>query len=360
MQSSLSSSSQAAPAPKGRSLSEIFNEFAHDAVARFPHLKGQILIVDMDEKKVYAESVDKQKTGLAREDVPDYISNHQLYKEMERNKAMSSAATRDEKRNLMLVFMNESVSPAERAGVSKETEQHLLYVMDHELAHNAIKDGASRDVQSAYDYNILLGESVADAYAQIRHYQRYGVDEYAHNKYVSPGGRAENFILSGDSVHFTSFVLEAINKQKDKIDFDKLTPQQTADLARRFALEYMPPKRVVEDLSWSFAPVRNAFRKNMAEGVKVLADKTLDPNADYYTFKFGSLWLKGLLETRTFPDGRPINLSKQYLDDIETKLAAREARFEKEGVLFGIPTVPPKPSQNGSNVIKFNGFKKVA
>ncbi len=359
MQSSLSSSSQAAPAPKGRSLSEIFNEFAHDAVARFPHLKGQILIVDMDEKKVYAESVDKQKTGLAREDVPDYISNHQLYKEMERNKAMSSAATRDEKRNLMLVFMNESVSPAERAGVSKETEQHLLYVMDHELAHNAIKDGASRDVQSAYDYNILLGESVADAYAQIRHYQRYGVDEYAHNKYVSPGGRAENFILSGDSVHFTSFVLEAINKQKDKIDFDKLTPQQTADLARRFALEYMPPKRVVQDISFAFAPIRNIFRFNKEEGVKALVSKALDPKADYYTFKFASLWLKDMLATGTYPDGRPIQLPRQYLDDVVAKLKTRTEKFENDGLLFDMPIVQ-KPKPPGNNVVSFNRSFKAA
>ncbi|MBU6475204.1 MAG: hypothetical protein KGL10_06610 [Alphaproteobacteria bacterium] len=348
------------PSPEKKSLSDIFNKFAEDAVERFPHLKGQLLVVNMDEKKVYAKDIDTQKTGLTKQTALDYISKHPLTKAMEQDKGMSSAATRDEKRNLKLVFMNESVSPAERDNVSKETEQHLLYVMDHELAHTAIKDGFSKDVKSAYDYNILLGESVADAYAQIRHYQRFGVDDYANNKYVSPAGRAENFILGGDSVHFTSFVLDAINKLKHEIDFDSLTPQQTADLARRFALEYMPPKRVVQDLSWSFAPVRNAFRRNPADGIKALADKTLDPNADYYTFKFGSMWLRGLLEMDAFPDGRPINLPKPYLDDLSSKLKDREEKFEKKGLLFDMPTVQkPKPPAAG-NVAKFNGFKSAA
>ncbi len=315
----------------------------------------------MDEKKIYAKDIDKQKTGLDKQTAVDYISNHPLTKAMEQDKGMSSAATRDDKHNLKLVFMNESVAPAERDNLSKETEQHLLYVMDHELAHTAIKDGFSKDVKSAYDYNILLGESVADAYAQIRHYQRFGVDDYAHNKYVSPAGRAENFVLGGDSVHFTSFVLDAINKQKDKIDFAALTPQQTADLARRFALEYMPPKRVVQDLAYDFAPVRNAFRRSMDDGFKALVDKTLDPKADYYTFKFGSLWLSGMLETGKHPDGRPINLPKQYLDDVKVKLTAREAKFEKDGLLFDMPTVgKPKPPSAGNNVVKFNGFGRAA
>jgi len=337
------------PKHKPKSLSEIFNEFSAEAVVRFPHLKGQLLVINMDEHKAYGnKDIDTKKTGLTPDTALDYVSNHPITKAMEKDKGMSSAATRDDKRNLSLVFMNESVDPKERAAVSLQTEQHLLFVMDHELAHCAIKDGFSKNVTSSRDYNILLGESVADAYAMIRHYQRYGVDSQSQNKYVSPAGRADGFILFGDTTHFTSFVLDAINKRKNEIDFDKLDPQQTADLARRFALAYMPPKRVVEDLSWDFGPIRNEFSKNLNGGVKALIEKTLAAD-DYYTFKFGSLWLNGFLEHRTLPDGRPINLPKEYLDDAAKKLKEREIRFAKEDILFNMPTIQQPLPPTSSN-----------
>jgi hypothetical protein len=333
------------PKKQGKSLTEIFNKFAADAVERFPHLKGQLLVVDMNEMKAHGNSeIDFKKTGLTPQTALDYISEHPITNEMLKDKNMSSLATFDPKRNLSLVYINDSVPKDQRKNVSKEDEEHLLFVLDHELAHCALKDGFAR-ATSSRDYAILLGESVADAYALIRYYQRYGADSDSKNKYVSPAARADNFMLWGDSTHFTSFVLDAIAQRKHLIDFDKLTPQQTADLARRFALQYMPPKRVVEDIAADFAPVRSAFRKNPNDGVKALIEKTLADGADYYTFKFGSLWLKGFLDEGKFPDGKPLQLPKSYLDDVKVKLAAREAKFAKEDILFNMPIVPPKPPQ---------------
>jgi len=327
-----------------KSLTEIFNKFAADAVMHFPHLKGQLLVIDMNEMRVHGNAtIDTAKTGLTEESALDYVGNHPITKEMQKDRSMSSLATRDPKKNVNMVYINDSVPAAERNNVSKETEQHLLFVLDHELAHCALKDGFAM-ASSPRDYKILLAESVADAYALIRHYQRYGTDGASSNKYVSPSARADNFILWGDSTHFTSFVLDAIAQRKDQIDFDKLTSEQTADLARRFALEYMPPQRMVEDIGRDFANIRAAFRKNPSEGVKMLIDKTLDPQADYYTFKFGSLWAKAFLDGK-FPDGGDVKLPKAYLDDAAKKLAVREAEFDKQGVLFNIPQKKPQPPQ---------------
>ncbi len=331
------------PSTPKKSLTEVFNRFAADAVERFPHIKGQLLILELNEYRAYGNSeVDTKKTGLTKETALDYLSNHEVTEAMGKDKNLSSLAMRDPKHNINVIFMNEAVPEAERKNISKETEQHLLFVLDHELAHCSIKDGFAR-ATSSRDYSILLAESVADAYALIRHYQRFGVDNDSKDKYVSPGGRADNFILGGDSMHFTSFILDAIAKRKHVIDFDKLDAKQTADLARRFALEYMPPKKVLDDLTWEFSAIRSAFKKNLSGGVQALIEKTLDPASDYYTFKLASLWLKPFMEDRTFSDGSPIKLSKEYLDDAAVKVKARQEKFEKEDILFDMPIKKAEP-----------------
>jgi len=323
--------------PPKKSLTEIFNKFAADAVERFPHLKGQIMVVNMNQMKAYGnKDIDTKKTGLTPETALEYVSNHPITQELKDDKGASSCATFDPKQKVNLIFINDGVPKEQFDNVSKETEQHLLFVLDHELAHCGIKDGFSR-ASSSRDYKILLSESVADAYAMIRHYQRYGAESDPRNKYIGSGARANHFVLGGDNVHFTSFVLDAIVKRKGDIDFDKLTPEQTADLARRFAMKYMPPERALEDLGWTFSAIRSEFRKDPNGGMKALIEKALDPASDYYTFKMASLWLKPMLEDRTFMDGKPIGLPKEYLDDAAAKMKVRDAKFEKEDILFNMP-----------------------
>jgi len=331
-------------APK-KTLTEIFNKFAAEAVQHFPQLQGQLLVEHVDDNKSYGtESIDQKKTGLNPETAKKYLRDHEVTKEMSRNANASSCALNDSQKKVNVIFINDSTAKAQANDVSKETEEHLLFVLDHELGHCGIKDGFSRASGGSRDYSILLGESVADAYALIRHYQRYGADSDSKDRYVSPSARADNFILWGDTTHFTSFVLDAIAKRKNDIDFDKLTDEQTAALARRMALEFMPPQRVVEDLYFTFGPLRNEFRKDQNAGLKSLIEKALDPANDYYTFKMASMWLKPFLDERTFMDGKAIQLPKEYLDNAQAKLKELSAKLEKADVLFDMPTknTPPK------------------
>ena len=331
------------PSTPKKSLTQIFNNFAADAVQRFPHLKGHLIIADMNERKSYGhKEINTTKTGLTSETAREYLRDHEITDEMSKNKEASSCATFDPKHNLSLIFINEGLSKEEAENVSQEAEEHLLFVMDHELAHCALKDGFARAAKSPQDYKILLAESIADAYALIRHYQRFGVDSEPRDKYIGSAARADGFIRHGDITHFTSFVLDALTKRKHDIDFDKLNPQQTAELARRFALQHMPPERVVEDLWWTFKAIGQEFKKNPNQGVKALIEKALDPASDYYTFKMASLWLKPFLEDRAFADGKPLMLPKEYLDSASAKLKDRDAKFEKEDILFNMPIKTPK------------------
>lgn len=323
-----------------RTLREIFNSFAAESAERFPALSGKLLILDMNEHKIHGlNHLDPKKTKLSREQALDYLTSHPITQEMDFNKSASSCTIYDDKKNINVIFINDDINPKERESVSREREEHLLFVLDHELGHCAIKNGFGRDNSP---YSALLAETVADAYALIRHYQRFGTDSGHANKYVDPGARAENFILGGDAEHFTSFVLAEIIKHKNEIDFNSLTVDETSDLARRFALEYMPPAPAVDDMFRSFNDVRKAFSQNFNSGVKALIEKALDPNTDYFTFKLADMWLHKYLDSRTLPDGAPIRLPKDYLDNAALQIKAREEVFAKQNILFGTKLKPPK------------------
>lgn len=330
--------------PKKQTLREVFNKFAADAADRFPQLNGKLLVLDMNEHKIHGlNHLDEKKTKLTKESAVDYLSNHPITREMEVNKHASPCTIYDERKGVHVIFMNDPVKESERDNVKPATEQNLLFILDHELGHCAIRNGFGRD-QSPY--SALLAETVADAYALIRHYQRFGTDSPYANKYVDPSARAENFILGGDAEHFTSFTLAEIIKRKDEIDFNSLSPQETADLARRFALEFMPPAPAVEDMFREMNDVRKAFAVNFNGGVKALVEKALDPKTDYFTFKLGYMWLHKYLDKGALPDGSPLKLPKEYVDDAKKRLKEREMKFAQESILFNVPKKPAAPRNN--------------
>ena len=324
-----------------QSLSELFNSFAADTAQRFPELKGRLLIMDMNEFVVYGiKDIDTKATGLTKEAALDYMAQHYVTEEMEDDKNISSCFVHDKYRHLETFFINDRINRSELNDVTPEAEAFILYGLDHELAHCALKDGIS---ETNSLHGALVAETIADAYALIRHYQRFGVESTYHDKSTDPYARISQLIFQGSKTHFTAFVLDEIIKRRHQIDFDSLTPQQTATLARRFALEYMPSEPMIRELHQIFKPVRTAPKPRAEEGVKALIGITLDPKSDYHTFKLGSLWLDRFLETRTLPNGKTITLPEKYLDDVSKKLKERELKFAKEDILFNMPTIPPKP-----------------
>ena len=323
-----------------RSLSDIFNAFAADAVERFPDLKGRLLILDMNEYKTYgSQEIDSSKTGLTPEEACIYLGNHPKTKEMLDNKNVSSCSYYD--RQLRLIMINDRV---DTNNISANNEKHLLLVLDHELAHLAI--------QNAYPNTSLhtqvIAESIADAYALIRHYQRFGINSKYRDKPVSPENRAHEIIFTqktADANHCTTFVLEAIIKRKHMIDFDNLTPIQTVDLAWRFAMKYALPEAAVTMLHETFEPVREAFKKSFDAGCKTLAELILHPNIGYYTFKIGSYYLHPLLEDSC----ESVELRGEYWDGVRRKLKERKFKFAQEDILFNMPLVKPRPANQNAH-----------
>ena len=337
-------------APHKKSLSDIFNHFAKDSVERFPDLKGQILFLDMNEYVVYGrDEIDYKKTGLTPKTAQAYIKDYSLTRKMRKDKDYPSYAIYEDKKHLSFLLFNDRIPANELQDVSQKTEKDILYILDHELAHLAIQNGASDKRNDLHE--TVIGEAVADAYAQIRYYQRFGVDSEHGHYIVDPWFRATAMIFNEDTEHFTSFVLDEIVKRKNMIDFEGLAPDQTAELAWRFAMQYTPSVLVLEKVTANLKPIREAFEKAPESDawLKTLAQITLDPKTDYYTFRVCKTVLAGYLAGKPDWNNQPVNAAGAYWDDVRVKLKEREFRFAQEDILFNLAPAKPKPPQPPAN-----------
>lgn len=340
--------------PQKESLKDIFQSFYKDAVTRFPSLAGLLLIADINQVNAYgAKEIDHRKTGMPTDAAFEYLNNHPITNQLHKNEKESSCASYDPDRNLRLIFINDRFDRKEWNNVSETSKKNLLLVLDHELAHLAIADGCPLDTLSSR----VISESIADAYALIRHYQRFGADSNHEHEFINPWERGNYFIQNQDNAHFTTFVLDEIIRRKHLIDFNGLSPHHTASLAWHFAMAYAPPGPVVAVLSNAFNKVNGAYKSSVEEGRRAWAEVTLDPENGYYTFKFGSRMLRDFLDDKVDNNGEGIRLRGEYWDDVRRRLKEREFKFAQEDILFNTPRVvaDPRPAnQNAASGCKIN------
>lgn len=153
---------------------------------------------------------------------------------------------------------------------------------DHELGHLLTRSGFH------YDPAQPLAENAADAYAVLRHIQRFGNDTPipAH----ASTRRAQEFIFSGAGFYLTSMTIDKIADDARGENFDKLTPQQTVERAEAYAREMAPTGKTIDDLLDYFAPVRALARRagpNAPQVRKILQELVDAPGADPLAVRLG-------------------------------------------------------------------------
>ncbi|MBU6474685.1 MAG: hypothetical protein KGQ70_01855 [Alphaproteobacteria bacterium] len=331
---------------KPKSLSDVFNQFARDTIAHFPEAKGRLLIHDTNESTTYG------RERLARQSRRSQASVDAFLKKRTQDKNRQTYAETDNRLRLLFIMYDEPVNENEIGALPKKAEKDILFVLDHELAHLVVKDPPLAGENEQYKSSIR--EAVADAYALIRHYQRYGTKSAHKSAIVDPWARAGALTLNGDTVHFSTLMLEEILKRRDVIDFASLDPQQTAELARRFAVAYTPPASVVNSIFKKLKPVQMIYddEPDANKWLKALARIALDPKNDPYTFRICKKILDGYLDGRTDMDGRSFSTQGVYWDDVRARLKEAEERHTREDILFNIPltssrsrTKRPRPPQ---------------
>jgi hypothetical protein len=160
---------------------------------------------------------------------------------------------------LSLVVFNERVRNRDLPALPQETLQELTLTLDHEIGHLVIPDALNDKDDNAHGN--LIQENVADAFALLMHYKRFGLD--------TPLGTgsamldlAESFAFKDKHYH-THFCYPMIMKivaVRHLINFDDLSPADIAKLARSFALQHTFSNAQIRDLDEAFTACRKAYR----------------------------------------------------------------------------------------------------
>lgn len=117
-------------------------------------------------------------------------------------------------------------------GTAAPLVQLQAFIFDHELAHALSKEKKPG----------IKAESLADAYAILRHFQRFGIESTAAKELSSYRLRTADFEYPDGLDHYTRPIVDYIEKNKKKLDIMRMTPRQTFELALHLA-ECIPSEK---------------------------------------------------------------------------------------------------------------------
>lgn len=322
-------------------LKEIFNREVRKAVDDFPQLKGRFIFVN---------AVDGEANAFVDSDLVTDKELDDITADMtaKARKAGSAFATKLGRYHELDVMTYTPLPFRMFTGKDQPAERELMATFDHELGHLVVPGGY-------YSKDSCFRETAADAFAVLRQAQRYGDADEAIKK--AGWRRAFDFVMSGDAGHFTTLSIDEMKPLMDKLDVKAMTPEQTVQLAQRFALAHTPHADVTNNVAKSFHPVREALQEthDIKEALKVLAEVSLSSDTAYYTFKIGSRVLKSFLDgdVRNAKDNTVFELKGDYWDGVRQKIAERELQMKDEGLLMGMPLKGAAPKNEAPKVIPF-------
>lgn len=316
------------------SLIGVVEDFLADSVARFPQLDSRLAVILLPKAEVFLpEELKRQKTLRTK------------LQRMARKAGDSGPAWAEHHpaTNLHLIFVDaQALCASTRVPLNLKGREEALMLLDHELAHHCIRHANGQSLPERR----LIEESISDAYALIRHYQRCGADsDFAHT-ITSPHARLTAFVYDGDKDHFSTPVLDEIIKRRHTVDFNSLDHAQTVELARRFALSYAMPYARMKDAYTAFAPVRQAFNKAAKKqggspqhaAARATAAIAFDKAQDPFTARAAAQLLRAYVDGVACHDGLPpVKLRGAQWDKVRRDLATREKELSRHNVLAGMP-----------------------
>jgi hypothetical protein len=249
-----------------------FTAAAREVYDTFPDLKEKLFFYDLGQSRWVTPGVQTHQALKKLEDeyphAFDLLQGYMKHYAAEKN---SCAWRGPGKTRFVLLYTNPD--RMRLLGPNVPLKQDIQFVLDHELGHLLAKNGG-RSLES-----LTRHENVADTYAALRHFQRFGMDSpaIAHQvlwraqRVVSlTGGRHEE--------HFTGFVLEKLLAEKDSLNIQNLTPRETVALAGDFATRHTPEDARVRSLSAVF----NRFKARLHQDATAPGADWLPPRENAF------------------------------------------------------------------------------
>jgi hypothetical protein len=196
------------------SLSEVFNQFAQQAVVDFPELKGRFVIFDV-RSRMYAGDIDLSKTGFSSQAI---LERHL----MSLRKATDGEYAYATKSGGVNVISFNQAMP-----VSGNYAEDVKYTLAHELGHCVVSEAIS--------IHRNFNECAADIFAILKQGRCFGRrDEYLD---LLARWRTRKAVLEQGSDHLTNIALYKLAETKSTITFRKISPQKMTALSEQIARE---------------------------------------------------------------------------------------------------------------------------
>jgi|GEM_PF-1432954 len=158
------------------------------------------------------------------------------------------------------------------AAEHNNTEMWHRYVLDHELGHAVTMLNIDKQSMKTSSFG-NKAECEADAYAMIRHFQRYGADS-TFPQYVRDL-RNMNVVHKGDVIHWTSRAIDRVIEMNAAGKLQSMTPQEARDTAQQIARDVHLSADAENNVSQAFAATRGIYvrglkDKDYTDGARVM------------------------------------------------------------------------------------------
>lgn len=223
-----------------------FTDAVAEAYETYPEIKDKVFFMDPasgdiphPDPAVVQELIDFfTKTEAGRDVMQPIIANCQKHKS-------SYCHPNDPGGGFVFVY---SGADAQRFAGAHSHKTELQFIFDHELAHAIVPDGRSD--------NPFLAESIADAFATLRHLQRHKGDTAFIEDMMLARATGMAFRKNG-ILNFSSPVLEKILEDAKTVPFEKFSHTETVSYVTAMAQQYTPDGPALRRLHESFAALKD-------------------------------------------------------------------------------------------------------
>jgi hypothetical protein len=138
-------------------------------------------------------------------------------------------------------------------------EMRAVYVLDHEIGHHVVKNGRGMGLH--------LGEAAADAYASLRHIQRYGQA----TDFFDYLNKSSMVVLGHSRIHYTRDTMMRVKELAWEQDITKLSLQETAALAENIAQETHLQQQKLDKIAQAFSAAEKVYAEKLGTKNEIVA-----------------------------------------------------------------------------------------
>ncbi len=256
-------------------LSQIFNETAEAARRAFPYALHNLVVIlaPSSGQPVYISPDIAAQLSQEVEAIRETVEQATQYMHQRNAGGFAKGAHTIGTTEVKLIALNSKV-----AGIFSEKytqEMRAILTLDHEIGHHVVSNGSS-----AVTHSRPLSESAADAFAMLRHIQRFGNSgDYAGDR---SHGIASSIVLYADSDHYTSEAITKAVQTSQTRDITHMSLEDTARLAAEIAYETHQDDKTLEKIRTAYLPVYFACMK-YAGSPQIIVEKFCAQEPDLLT-----------------------------------------------------------------------------